>query len=61
MGIMNLLKADWKGKVGQTVGAKWKNKSTIRTYSIPADPKTAAQLEVRDAFMSLFSQTRLST
>lgn len=59
MGIMNLLKADWKGKVGQTVGAKWKNKSTIRTYSIPADPKTAAQLEVRDAFKELTSYVAL--
>lgn len=59
MGLMNLLKADWKGKVGQTVGAKWKNKSTIRTYSIPADPKTAAQLEVRAAFKELTSYVAL--
>lgn len=59
MGKMNLLKADWQGKVGQTVGAKWKNKSTIRTYSIPSDPKTAAQLEVRGAFKELTSYVAL--
>lgn len=50
MGKMNLLKAKYDGKVGQTVGAKWKNKSTIRTYSVPANPKTEAQMSVRNAF-----------
>lgn len=53
MGKMNLLKAKYDGKVGQTVGAKWKNKSTIRTYSIPANPKTDAQMKVRDAFSKI--------
>lgn len=61
MGKMNLLKGKWDGKVGQTVGAKWKDKSTIRTYSIPANPKTQAQTTVRtgfkdvSSFVSLFS------
>lgn len=50
MGRMNLLKANWYGKVGETVGAKWKDKSTIRTYAKPSDPKTAAQEKVRDVF-----------
>lgn len=50
MGLMNLLKANWYGKVGQTVGAKWKDKSTIRTYAKPSDPRTAAQEKVRDIF-----------
>lgn len=50
MGIMNLLKANWYGKVGETVGAKWKDKSTIRTYAKPSDPRTAAQEKVRDVF-----------
>lgn len=55
MGKMNLLKANWIGKVGETVGAKWKNKKTIRTYSIPANPKTDAQMSVRGVFASLTS------
>lgn len=55
MGKMNLLKANWYGKVGQTVGAKWKNKSTIRTYTKPANPKTAAQQVVRSAFADMTS------
>lgn len=53
MGKMNLLKAKYDGKVGQTVGAKWKNKSTIRTYSVPTNPKTEAQMSVRNAFSQI--------
>lgn len=55
MGKMNLLKANWEGKVGQTVGAKWKNRSTIRTYTKPSNPKTAAQVTVRTAFAGMTS------
>lgn len=53
MGKMNLLKGKWDGKVGQTVGAKWKNKATIRTYSIPSNPNTMAQQSVRGAFKEM--------
>lgn len=55
MGKMNLLKGNWEGKVGQTVGAKWKDKSTIRTFTKPANPKTAAQQEVRTVFKDMTS------
>lgn len=55
MGKMNLLKANWEGKVGQTVGAKWKNKSTIRTYSKPSNPKTVDQEKVRGVFKQMTS------
>ena len=59
MGKMNLLKANWEGKVGQTVGAKWKNRSTIRTYTKPSNPKTAAQMSVRTAFAGMTSYVAL--
>lgn len=59
MGKMNLLKANWEGKVGQTVGAKWKNRSTIRTYTKPSNPKTTAQLSVRGAFAGMTSYVAL--
>lgn len=59
MGKMNLLKANWEGKVGQTVGAKWKDKSTIRTYSKPSNPNTQAQQDVRGAFKDITSFTAL--
>ena len=52
---MNLLKANWEGKVGQTVGAKWKNKSTIRTYTKPSNPNTAGQQSVRGVFAEMTS------
>ena len=52
---MNLLKANWEGKVGQTVGAKWKNLSTIRTYTKPSNPNTADQQKVRGVFALMTS------
>ena len=55
MGKMNLLKAAWDGKVGETVGAKWKNKKTIRTYTKPSNPNTEAQQKVRGAFSDITS------
>lgn len=53
MGKMNLLKGNWEGKVGQTVGAKWKDKSTIRTFTKPSNPQTEAQMQVRGAFSQI--------
>lgn len=55
MGKLNLLKGAYEGKVGQTVGAKWKNKSTVRTFTKPSDPKTQAQMDVRNAFAAMTS------
>lgn len=55
MGKMNLLKANWEGKVGETVGAKWKNRKTIRTYTKPSNPNTQAQRTVRSAFKDITS------
>ena len=55
MGKMNLLKANWEGKVGQTVGAKWKNLSTIRTYTKPSNPNTADQQKIRLVFAQMTS------
>lgn len=59
MGLLNLLKANYTGKVGQTVGAKWKDKSTVRTYSIPSNPRTDAQVSVRGGFSSITKFTAL--
>ena len=55
MGELNLLKAAYTGKVGKTVGAKWKNISTVRTFTKPANPKTEAQVSVRSAFKDINS------
>ena len=55
MGKLNLLKGRYTGKVGETVGAKWKNKSTLRTFSVPSNPDTADQQKVRGAFAQMTS------
>lgn len=55
MGELNLLKGAYTGKVGKTVGAKWKNLSTVRTFTKPANPKTEAQVSVRTAFKDINS------
>lgn len=59
MGVMNLLKANWTGRVGQTVGAKWKNKSTIRSFTKPAYTNTPAQQEIRSGFGEMTSYVAL--
>lgn len=38
------------GKVAGVVGGKWKDKAYLRSYVIPANPKTAAQLAQRLKF-----------
>lgn len=53
MGKLNLLQGKWDGKVGQTVGAKWKNKATIRAYAKPSNPNTALQQEKRTTFRAM--------
>ena len=53
MGKLNLLQGKWDGKVGQTVGAKWKNKATIRAYAKPSNPNTALQQEKRTVFKEM--------
>jgi len=53
MAVMNLLRASWTGKVGQTVGAKWKDKATIRTYAVPTYTDTPGQQSVRGLFRDM--------
>jgi len=55
MGILNLIKANFTGRVGQMVGAKWKNKSTIRSYTKPAYTSTPAQQVIRQGFGEITS------
>lgn len=50
MGLLNLIRGKWDGKVGQLVGSKWKDKATLRSYAVPSNPKTEAQMTVRTGF-----------
>lgn len=58
MAIQNFLSGGYYGKLGQTVGQRWKNKRTIRAYVIPANPRTAKQQANRGQFGNavLYSQ-----
>lgn len=53
MGKLNILQSKFDGKVGQFVGAKWKNLATVRAYQPSTDPKTQAQLKQRTFFKPL--------
>lgn len=40
----------YSGKLGPTVGYKWKGRQCVRALVVPKDPKTPAQLESRCVF-----------
>lgn len=50
MAIQNFISGGYYGKLGQTVGQRWKNIRTIRSYVVPKDPKTQLQLTERSLF-----------
>lgn len=58
MAIFNTLAGGYYGKLGATVGQRWKNKRTLRTYVIPANPRTEKQQANRGTFKTaiMFAQ-----
>ena len=50
MAIQNFLSGGYYGKLGDTVGQRWKNKRTIRAYVIPSNPRTEKQQKNRGNF-----------
>lgn len=50
MAIQNFLSGGYYGKLGATVGQRWKNKRTIRTYVVPFNPRTEKQQANRGNF-----------
>ena len=50
MAKQNFLAGGYYGKLGQTVGQRWKNIRTIRTYVIPHNPRTPTQQANRGKF-----------
>ena len=53
MARVNLITGSWDGKVGQLVGAKWKDKKTLRAYAKPSNPNTADQQKTRKVFKGM--------
>lgn len=60
MSKFNFLAGGYYGKLGQTVGQRWKNKRNLRTYVIPANPKTPAQVENRFLFAGATKASQLA-
>lgn len=50
MAKQNFIAGGYYGKLGETVGQRWKNKRTLRVYVVPHDPKTPAQVRNRTKF-----------
>lgn len=50
MAKQNFLAGGYYGKLGQTVGQRWKNIRTIRSYVIPSNPRTEIQQKNRGRF-----------
>jgi hypothetical protein len=58
MAEQDFLNGGFIGKLGNFVGQRWKNKRTVRTYVIPADPHTPKQLEHRALFAKIVKLTQ---
>lgn len=59
MAKQNFISGGYYGKLGETVGQRWKNKRTIRTYVIPKNPRTAAQQANRNRFGSVIPYAQM--
>lgn len=59
MAKQNFIGGGYYGKLGGTVGQRWKNKRTIRTYVIPRNPRTDVQQANRARFKNLVPYAQL--
>ena len=57
MGFINLLKNGYRGKLGETVGQKWKNQLTVRTYQSTNNSKSQEQLDQRAHYKMLIQES----
>lgn len=60
MAKQNFISGGYFGKLGSTVGQRWKNKRTIRTYVVPKNPRTEVQQANRYAFGNLVPLCQLA-
>lgn len=60
MAIQNFLSGGYYGKLGDTVGQRWKNKRTIRAYVIPANPRTEKQQKNRGNFGQCTAKSQIA-
>lgn len=60
MGKFNFVAGGYYGKVGETVGQRWRNKRNVRAYVIPKNPRTEKQQENRENFADCTGATQLA-
>ena len=60
MAKQNFLSGGYYGKLGVTVGQRWKNIRTIRSYVIPANPRTEKQQANRGQFGGAVQKSQLA-
>lgn len=60
MGKFNFVSGGYYGKVGQTVGQRWRNKRNVRAYVIPKNPRTEKQQTNRENFADCTGATQLA-
>ena len=60
MAIQNFLSGGYYGKLGDTVGQRWKNKRTVRAYVIPANPRTEKQQKNRGNFGKCTAKSQIA-
>lgn len=53
MADLMLINGEFRGKVGQLCGEKWKNKRVVKAKSVPRDPKSKKQTDQRERFTTL--------
>ena len=58
MAKLNIIDGSLRGKLGQMVGFRWKNKNVVRTHVKPTDPKTEKQKYHRTLFAQAVKNTQ---
>lgn len=60
MAKQNFIAGGYYGKLGATVGQRWKNIRTLRSYVVPVNPRTPDQMANRNRFAQAIKLAQLS-
>ena len=60
MATQKFLQGGYVGKLGATVGQRWKNIRTVRAYAIPHNPRTPLQQSNREKFAQAIKLAQLA-
>lgn len=60
MGKFNFMSGGYYGKLGQTVGQRFRNQRVVHAYVVPSNPRTETQQENRLRFVDITGATQLA-